>query len=164
MDNFPIFTHIDPPEFMAFYLDSCAEECIDPLVDSFNLPETYPYAYGKRKKEARGEGSYGSQKKKKKKKVVAFLDEDEVPLNERQKAMVLKDTSGIVQQSSKASEASIPGKSSTARNLCVSISHNSESLTNITISISLHFHYSNPTTTSHKFNSYRTCYRNSYSF
>lgn len=38
---------------------------IDPLVDPFNLPETYPDVHGKRKKEFRGEGSFRAQKKKK---------------------------------------------------------------------------------------------------
>lgn len=57
-----------------------------------------------------------------------FLDEDVVPLSERQKAMILKDTSGITQQSSKASDATIPGKSFTARNLFVSNSHVFESV------------------------------------
>lgn len=59
VDNFPIFTKIDPPEVLAYYLESCNKEGIDPLVDPFNLPENYPDAYGKRKKDAHGEGSSG---------------------------------------------------------------------------------------------------------
>lgn len=51
-----------------------------------------------------------------------------MPLSQRQKAMILKDTSGIAQQSSKASDATILSKSSTARNLFVSDSHVSESV------------------------------------
>lgn len=65
-------------------------------MDHFNLPETYPDVHGKRKKEYRGEESSRSQKKKKKKKDVVLLDEDEVPLSERQKAMLLKDTFGVI--------------------------------------------------------------------
>lgn len=57
-----------------------------------------------------------------------FLDEDEVPLNELQKAMILKDTSGIAQKSSKASEATIHSKPSSAINLFISDSHFSESV------------------------------------
>lgn len=95
------------------------------MVDPFNLPNTCPDAYGKRKKDARGEGYFGPQKKKK---VEIFLDEDEVPLSECQKAMILKDTSGVVQQSSNASDASIPGKSSTAKTFFVSDSNVSQSV------------------------------------
>ena len=75
------------------YLENCLRDGIDPMVDPLNLPETYPDIHGKRKKESRGEGFSRPQKKKK---VVAFLDEDEVPLSELQKAMLLKDTSGVV--------------------------------------------------------------------
>lgn len=80
VDNFPIFTKIDPPYVLAYYLDSCVEEGINPLVDPFNFPYTFPDAYGKRKKDVLGEGSFGLQKKKMK--VSMFMDEDEVPLNE----------------------------------------------------------------------------------
>lgn len=64
------------------------------MVDPFNLPETYLDMPGKRNKESREEGS--SRPQKKKKKVATFLDEDEVPLSERQKVMLLKDTYGII--------------------------------------------------------------------
>lgn len=73
------------------------------MVVPFNLPETYLDVHGKRKKESRGEGSSTPQKKKKKK-IDALLDEDEVPLNEFQKVMLLKDTSGVVQHTSKSSD------------------------------------------------------------
>lgn len=49
-----------------------------------------------------------------------FLDENDVPLSEFQKAMILKDTSGVSQQSSKASDTPIPGKSLTTITLFVS--------------------------------------------
>lgn len=75
------------------YLKSCLKDGINPLVDPFNLPETYPYVHSKRKKEFRGEGSSRAQKKKK---ISIFQNEDEVPLSELQKAMILKDTSGVV--------------------------------------------------------------------
>lgn len=42
-----------------------------------------------------------------------FLDEDDVPLSELQKAMILKDTSSISQQSFKAFYTTTPDKSST---------------------------------------------------
>lgn len=64
------------------------------MVDPFNIPETYHDVHEKRKKESEGEGS--SRPYKKKKKADVFLDEDEVPLSERQKSMLLKDTSGVV--------------------------------------------------------------------
>lgn len=75
------------------YIERCLKDGLDPLVDPFNLPETYPDVHGKRKKEFIGEGSSRAQKKKK---VAIFQDEDEVPLSERRKAMILKDTSGVV--------------------------------------------------------------------
>lgn len=76
------------------YLESCLKDGIDPLVDPFNLPETYPDVHGKRKKEFRGEVS---PRAKKKKKVAIFQDEYEVPLSERQKTIILKDTYEVVQ-------------------------------------------------------------------
>lgn len=57
-----------------------------------------------------------------------FLDEYDVPLSELQKAMILKDTSGVAQKSSKASDAPIPGKSLTARTLFVSDTNIPESV------------------------------------
>lgn len=96
IDNYPIFTKIYPPQVLTDYLESCLKEGIEPLVDIFNLPETYPHVHGKRKKEFIGEGSSRPQKKKK---IAMFQDEYEVPLSERQKAMILKDTSGVVQSS-----------------------------------------------------------------
>lgn len=51
--NFQIFTEIDPLEVLKYYLESCLKNGIDPLVDPFNLPETYPHVHGKRKKEYR---------------------------------------------------------------------------------------------------------------
>lgn len=94
IDNFPTFTKIDPLDVLAYYLDGCIEEGIDPLVDPFNLSYTFPYAYGKIKKDAQGEESSGPKKKKK---VAIFLDEDEVPLSELHKPMILKDTFGVIQ-------------------------------------------------------------------
>lgn len=67
-------------------------------MDHFILPETCPDVHGKIKKEFRGEGSSRTQKKKK---IVIFQDEDEAPLSERQKAVILKDTSGVVMSSSR---------------------------------------------------------------
>lgn len=81
VDNFPIFTKIDPPEVLAYYLESYLKDGIEPMVDPFNLPEIYPDVHGKRKKVSRGEGS--SRPQKKKKKTIVFLDEYEVPLSER---------------------------------------------------------------------------------
>lgn len=78
------------------YLESYPKDRIYPLVDPFNLTKTYPDVHGKINKEFRGEGSSRAQKKKK---IAIFQDKDEVPLSERQKAMTLKDTSGIVQSS-----------------------------------------------------------------
>lgn len=49
-----------------------------------------------------------------------------MPLNERQKTMLLKDISGVIQQFPKASDTHIPGKLPKARNLFVSDSVISE--------------------------------------
>ncbi|XP_050890337.1 uncharacterized protein LOC127095731 [Lathyrus oleraceus] len=95
VDNFPIFTKIVPPEILMDYLESCLKGGIDPMIDPFNLPGTYPDVYGKRKKESKEEGS--SRPQKKKKKVDVLLDEDEMPLSESHKEMLLNDTSGVVQ-------------------------------------------------------------------
>lgn len=38
VDNFPIFTKIDPLEVLEYYLEICNKEGIDPMVDPFNLP------------------------------------------------------------------------------------------------------------------------------
>lgn len=95
VDNFPIFIKIDPLEILMAYLERCQKDGIDPMVYPFNLPETYPDVHGKRKKESIWEWS--SRPQKKKKKVVVLLDEDEVPLSELHKAMILKDTSGVIQ-------------------------------------------------------------------
>lgn len=38
VDNFPIFTQIDPLEVIQYYLESYQKDGIDPLVDHFNLP------------------------------------------------------------------------------------------------------------------------------
>lgn len=46
-ENYLIFTKIDPPQVLMAYLDNCLKDGIEPLVDPFNLPETYPYARGK---------------------------------------------------------------------------------------------------------------------
>lgn len=85
------------------YLESCLKDGLEPLVDLFNLPETFPDVHGKRNKNFIGEGSSRAQKKKK---IDIFQDEDEVPLSERQKAMIVKDTSRVVQSSSRASDIS----------------------------------------------------------
>lgn len=95
LDNFPLFTKIDPPQVLMAYLDRYLKDKIEPLVDLFNLPETYPDVHGNRKKELRSEGSFRAQKKK----IDIFQEEDEVTLSERQKAMILKDTSRVVQSS-----------------------------------------------------------------
>lgn len=55
VDNFLIFTMIDPLEILMAYLESCQKDGIDQMVDPFNLPETYSNVHGKRKKESRGE-------------------------------------------------------------------------------------------------------------
>lgn len=81
IDNYPIFTKIDPPQVLMAYLESCMKKGIEPLVDPFNLPKTYPDVHGKRIKEFICEGSSRAQKKKKKKKIAIFQDEDEVPLS-----------------------------------------------------------------------------------
>lgn len=96
--NFPIFTQIDPLDVLEYYLSSCIQGGVDPLVDPFNLPETYPNAYGKRKKSskkkvAQGEGTSESPKKKKVEMVL-----DDMPLSELQKATILKDTFGVAYQ------------------------------------------------------------------
>lgn len=123
VDNFPIFTKMYPPEVLAYYLERCLKDGIDPMVDPFNLPETYLDVHGKRTKKSRGEGS--SRPQNKKKKVVVLLDEDGVPLSERQKAMLLRDTSGDVQQSLRASDPT-SGKLPEASTLIVSDSVVSE--------------------------------------
>lgn len=46
-DNFLIFTKIDPLEVLKYYLENCLKDGIDPLVDPFNLLETYPDIHGK---------------------------------------------------------------------------------------------------------------------
>lgn len=78
------------------YLESCLKDGIESLVDPFNLSETYHDVHGKSKKEFKGERSSRAQKKKK---IAIFQDEDEVPLDERQNAMILKDASRVVQSS-----------------------------------------------------------------
>lgn len=115
--NFLIFTKIDPPKVLEYYLESYLKDGIDPMADPFNLLETYPNMHGKRKKESHEEGP--SRPLKKKKKVATFLDGDEVSLSERHKVMLLKDTYGVIQQSSKASNIPIPGKLPKAINLFV---------------------------------------------
>lgn len=82
------------------YLENCLKDGLEPLMDPFNFLETCPDVHGKRKKEFRGEWSSRAQKKKK---IIVFQDKDEVPLSERQKEMILKDTSRVVQSSSRAS-------------------------------------------------------------
>lgn len=101
IDDYPIFTKIDPPLVLMAYLESCLKDGLDPLVDLFNLPETFLDVHGKRKKEFKGERSSRAQKKKK---IVVCLDEDGVPLSDLQKEMILKDTSAVVQSSSRASD------------------------------------------------------------
>lgn len=83
VDNFPIFTKIDPLEVLEYYLESYLKDGIYPIIDLFNLSETYPDVHGKKKKESREDES--SRPLKKKNKVATFLDEDEVPLSECQK-------------------------------------------------------------------------------
>lgn len=65
IDDYPIFTKVDPPQVLMEYLESYLKDGIDPLADPFNLLETYPDVHGKRQKELIGEGSSKSQKKKK---------------------------------------------------------------------------------------------------
>lgn len=50
-DDFPIFIKIDHSEVLQYYLESCKKDGIDPMVDHFNLLETYPDVHGKREKE-----------------------------------------------------------------------------------------------------------------
>lgn len=80
--------------------------------------------HGKRKKEYREEES--SRPQKKKKKAATFLDEDEVPLSELHKSILLKDMFGVVQQSPKASDTPTTGKLPKVRILFVFDSINSE--------------------------------------
>lgn len=103
IDNYPIFTKIYPAQVLMAYLESFMKDGIEPLVDPFNLPKTCPNVHGKRKKEFIGEGSSRDQKKKK---IAIFQDEDKVPLSERQKEIILKDTSGVVLSSSRAFDIS----------------------------------------------------------
>lgn len=65
VDNFPIFTKIDPLNVLEYYLENFLKDGIDPLVDPFNLPKTYPEVHEKRKKKSCEEGSSRPQKKKK---------------------------------------------------------------------------------------------------
>ena len=51
INDFPIFTKIDPSEVIAYYLESCQKDGIDPMVDPFNMPKTYTDVHGKMKKE-----------------------------------------------------------------------------------------------------------------
>lgn len=102
-------------------------------MDRFNLPETYPDVHGKRKKEFRGEGSSRAQKKKK---VAIFQDEDGVPLSERQKSMILKDTSRVVQPS--RSSGKFPVDSSDSIFVPSRILHQHHHLNSLFLN---HFHY-----------------------
>lgn len=54
VDNYPIFTKIDPQEILMAYLESCQKDGIEPMMDPFNLPEMYLDVHGKRNKESRG--------------------------------------------------------------------------------------------------------------
>lgn len=97
IDNYPIFTKINPLEVLMAYLESCLRDGINPMVDPFNLPETYPDIHGKTKKGSKGEKPSSPQKKK----IVIFLDEDEVPLSERQKTRfrrILMELSSYLQE------------------------------------------------------------------
>lgn len=38
-EKYPIFTKIDPPDVLAYYMESYLKDNIDPLVDPFNLPD-----------------------------------------------------------------------------------------------------------------------------
>lgn len=40
--KYHIFTKIDPPEVLAYYMEIFLKDNIDPLVDPFNLPDDYP--------------------------------------------------------------------------------------------------------------------------
>lgn len=40
--DYHIFTKIDPPKVLAYYLERCLEDNIDPFVDPLNLPDDYP--------------------------------------------------------------------------------------------------------------------------
>lgn len=65
VDKFQIFTKIDPPEVMEYYLKSYHKDGICPMVDPFNLPYTLPNVHGKRKKESHEQGYSRPRKKKK---------------------------------------------------------------------------------------------------
>ncbi|KAI5389149.1 hypothetical protein KIW84_074703 [Lathyrus oleraceus] len=41
-ENYIICIKIDPPEVLAYYMEICLEDNIDPLVDPLNLPDDYP--------------------------------------------------------------------------------------------------------------------------
>lgn len=42
IDDYPIFAKVDSPKVLMAYLESCLKDGVDPLVDTFNLPKTYP--------------------------------------------------------------------------------------------------------------------------
>lgn len=45
LDNYHIFTKIDPPEVLAYYMEICREDNIDQLVDPLNLSDDYPVVF-----------------------------------------------------------------------------------------------------------------------
>lgn len=121
MENYPIFTKIDPPEVLAFYLESCLKDNIDPLVDPFNIHGDYLDVHGqlsKRRRKRNNDKEWTSAPKKNM--VIESQDEDEVPLSDRQRQMLLRDTSRTIQQSTKALSETTPGKLHEASNLVVS--------------------------------------------
>lgn len=46
LKNYPTFTKINPPEVLAFYMESRIKDNVDPLVDPFDLPDDYPDVHG----------------------------------------------------------------------------------------------------------------------
>lgn len=103
-------------------MKSCLKDNIDPLVDAFNLPEDYPDFHNQLSKRSkkRKDAEEWNFAPKKKKKVADFLDENEVPLSERQRQMLLRDTSGVSQQSTKAPSVTTSGNSPIENDLLVS--------------------------------------------
>lgn len=111
-------------------MESCLKDTVDPLVDPLNLPNDYPNVQVQLYKIRRSRKDFEewtfAPKKKKKKKVAQFLDEDEVPLSEHQRHVLLRDTSGDAQQSTKAPSKTTSSKSPTAKSIFVSNSVISE--------------------------------------
>lgn len=91
------------------------------MVDPFNLPKNYPDVCGQHSKRNRKRKDVEEETStpKKKKKDAWFLDEEEMPISERQRKMLLRDTLGVAQQSTKAPSETTSGKSSITKSIVV---------------------------------------------